>query len=57
MLQNVIMVGGLAGSAYIYTQLEIWATELGMNISRPDGPTQVSCSPLFARSTGNLHNP
>jgi hypothetical protein len=37
--QNVIMVGGLAGSAYIYSQLQQWAAVRGMKISRPDGPT------------------
>jgi hypothetical protein len=51
-VQNVVMVGGLAGSAYIYAQLQQWATAYGMKISRPDGPTYVTSfvvAPLAGR--------
>jgi hypothetical protein len=37
--QNVVLVGGLASSPYVYQQLKAWATTQGMSITRPDGPT------------------
>jgi hypothetical protein len=37
--QKVILVGGLASSPYIYKELQTWGTQMGISISRPDGPT------------------
>lgn len=39
MLQKVILVGGLASSPYVYSKLVEWGDNLGISVSRPDGPT------------------
>ncbi|EIN04434.1 hypothetical protein PUNSTDRAFT_108180 [Punctularia strigosozonata HHB-11173 SS5] len=35
---NVILVGGLASSPYIYSEISRWARSYGISVSRPDGP-------------------
>jgi hypothetical protein len=37
--QKVILVGGLAGSPYVYKELQAWGARMGISVSRPDGPT------------------
>jgi hypothetical protein len=39
LLQKVILVGGLASSPYVYSKLVQWGKDLGISVSRPDGPT------------------
>ncbi|KAJ7471925.1 hypothetical protein FB451DRAFT_311192 [Mycena latifolia] len=36
---KVILVGGLASSPYVYSKLVEWGDNLGISVSRPDGPT------------------
>ncbi|KII84793.1 hypothetical protein PLICRDRAFT_701534 [Plicaturopsis crispa FD-325 SS-3] len=36
---KVILVGGLASSPWVYSQLLKWGEESGISVSRPDGPT------------------
>ncbi|KAJ7485160.1 hypothetical protein B0H11DRAFT_1152421 [Mycena galericulata] len=36
---KVILVGGLASSPYVYSKLVAWGEDLGISVSRPDGPT------------------
>ncbi|KIM87809.1 hypothetical protein PILCRDRAFT_814525 [Piloderma croceum F 1598] len=36
---KVILVGGLASSPYMYSELVKWGEEFGISVSRPDGPT------------------
>ncbi|EPQ53305.1 hypothetical protein GLOTRDRAFT_140147 [Gloeophyllum trabeum ATCC 11539] len=36
---KIILVGGLASSPYVYSQLVKWGEENGIPVSRPDGPT------------------
>ncbi|KAJ6491574.1 hypothetical protein DFH09DRAFT_1338454 [Mycena vulgaris] len=36
---KVILVGGLASSPYIYSKLLQWGKDMGISVSRPDGPT------------------
>ncbi|KAF7290577.1 hypothetical protein MIND_01297800 [Mycena indigotica] len=36
---QVILVGGFAGSPYLFSQLNQFAKEIGVEITRPDGPT------------------
>ncbi|KDQ57914.1 hypothetical protein JAAARDRAFT_155555 [Jaapia argillacea MUCL 33604] len=36
---KVILVGGLASSPYVYSELVAWGAEMGISVSRPDGPT------------------
>ncbi|KAK6974608.1 hypothetical protein R3P38DRAFT_3335708 [Favolaschia claudopus] len=35
---KVILVGGLASSPYVFSQLVAWGREFGISVSRPDGP-------------------
>ncbi|KAJ7675457.1 hypothetical protein B0H17DRAFT_1182843 [Mycena rosella] len=35
---KVILVGGLASSPYVYSKLAEWGKNLGISVSRPDGP-------------------
>ncbi|KAJ7736711.1 hypothetical protein DFH07DRAFT_779546 [Mycena maculata] len=37
--QKVFLVSGLASSPYVYSKLGEWASNLGISVSRPDGPT------------------
>ncbi|KAL0949368.1 hypothetical protein HGRIS_009437 [Hohenbuehelia grisea] len=36
---SVILVGGLAGSPYVYDQILQWGKMVGVSISKPDGPS------------------
>ncbi|KAJ7207969.1 hypothetical protein GGX14DRAFT_634628 [Mycena pura] len=36
---KVILVGGLASSPYVYSKLVDWGNEIGVSVTRPDGPT------------------
>ncbi|KAL0948380.1 hypothetical protein HGRIS_010962 [Hohenbuehelia grisea] len=36
---KVIIVGGLAGSPYVYDEILRWGARVGVSISRPDGPS------------------
>ncbi|KIJ67227.1 hypothetical protein HYDPIDRAFT_25699 [Hydnomerulius pinastri MD-312] len=36
---KVILVGGLASSPYVFSELVSWGKEKGISVSRPDGPT------------------
>jgi hypothetical protein len=53
--QKVILVGGLAGSPYVYKDLQEWGAQMGISVSRPDGPTWVFSMLKHTSVTHRLH--
>jgi len=35
---NVVLVGGLSSSPYVYSELLRWGRQVGLRLCRPDGP-------------------
>jgi hypothetical protein len=42
-LLQIVVVGGMASSSYVFSELQKWSREVGASISRPDGPRRVAC--------------